>query len=165
MKKKHLITTLLCLAGLALAALQGIHFTALAIRLPDQNNKLAFVVPMETGERFSLVYRHSVEKTWVKGIFQLSEKPGILAVETRMTSVGTGLPNTFSNRTHREGEWLVVDEGMAEIPPFRFFIAKVNQPLVKTPRRDLDLLLLPQGTLIVVGVERLPIYLYWKYYL
>ena len=164
MTKKHLIAALICLAGLAVAALQGLHFTALTIRLPDQNNKLAFVVPMETGERFTLVYRHSVEKTWIKGVFQVGQGPGILTVETRMTSVGTGLPNTFPNRTRQEGEWLVVDEGMAPIPPFRFFLARINRPLIKTPRRDLDLLLLNQGTIILVGVESLPIYLYWKYF-
>ncbi|MCG8567257.1 MAG: DUF1850 domain-containing protein [Desulfobacterales bacterium] len=162
MTRPSLILILLCLAGLLTAALQGIYFTALTIRLPDQNDKIAFMVPMETGERFTLAYRHSVEKTAVQGIFQLSEEPGILAVETRMTSVGTGLPNTFSKRTRREGKWMVVDEGMAEIPPFRFFIATVNQSRIHTPHRELDLMALPQGTIIVVGVEQLPLYFLYK---
>ena len=156
------ILIILGLAGLLFAVLQGLSFSALTIRLPDEGDRLAFVVPLKAGERFTLAYRHSVEKTAVEGIFQVADPAGILAVETRMTSVGTGLPNTFAGRTRREGEWMVVDEGMAPIPAFRFFIVKINKTRIRTPHRELDLMVLPPGTIIVVGVERLPLYLYFK---
>jgi len=107
-----------------------------------------------------LTYRHSVEKTLVKGIFQVSQVPSILAVETRMTSVGTGLPNTFSKRTSRDGKWIVVDEEKKEIDNFRFFISRVNNTYLTTPGGTIDLMTLPSGTVIVVGVERISLIRY-----
>ena len=93
-------------AGLFLA-LQFIKLSSITIRLPENNNEIIHLIPVDVGDRFSLSYRHSVEKTLVKGIFQVSRVPSILAVETRMTSVGTGLPNTFSKEHPGMGNGLL----------------------------------------------------------
>lgn len=144
-------------------ALQFIPLTSLTIRLPHAHDKIFFLALLEPGERFSLTYRHSVEKTMVQGVFQVSEVPSMLAVETRMTSVGTGLPNTFSQRTTREGPWIVVDEENKEIDSFRFFISQINTPVMTTPKETLDLNTLPSGTVILLGVEKISLIRYFLY--
>jgi hypothetical protein len=149
-------------AGLFLA-LQFIKLSSITIRLPENNNEIIILIPVDVGDRFSLSYRHSVEKTLVKGIFQVSRVPSILAVETRMTSVGTGLPNTFSKRTSRDGKWIVVDEEKKEIDNFRFFISRVNNTYLTTPSGIIDLMTLPSGTVIVLGVAKISLISYLLY--
>jgi hypothetical protein len=149
-------------AGLFLA-LQFIKLSSITIRLPENNNEIIILIPVDAGDRFSLSYRHSVEKTLVKGIFQVSRVPSILAVETRMTSVGTGLPNTFSKRTSRDGKWFVVDEEKKEIDNFRFFISRVNNTYLTTPSGIIDLMTLPSGTVIVLGVAKISLISYLLY--
>ncbi len=144
-------------------ALQFFKLNSITIRLPDNRDKIAHLIPVDTGDRFSLTYRHSVEKTLVKGIFQVSQVPSILAVETRMTSVGTGLPNTFSKRTSRDGKWIVVDEEEKEIENFRFFISRVNNTSLTTPDGIIDLMEFPSGTIIVLGVEKISLLRYFFY--
>ncbi len=128
---------------------------SITVRLPDNDNKLIHLIAVHPKDIFSFSYRHSVEKTLVKGIFQVASTPAMLAVETRMTSVGTGLPNTFSKRTTREGKWIVVDEENKKIDSFRFFISRVNTPFLSTPKGMIDLNLLPSGTIILLGVEKI----------
>jgi hypothetical protein len=149
-------------AGLFLA-LQFIKLSSITVRLPENNNEIIHLIPVDVGDRFSLSYRHSVEKTLVKGIFQVSRVPSILAVETRMTSVGTGLPNTFSKRTSRDGKWIVVDEEKKEIDNFRFFISRVNNTYLTTPSGIIDLMTLPSGTVIVLGVAKISLISYLLY--
>ena len=155
--KKFLLFGIFILAGGA-ALLRGYALPCLTLRLPDHNNKRIFSAPLKPGQRFTLAYRHSVEKTRVEGIFQMADPPGILVVETRMTSVGTGLPNTFQERTRREGEWMVVDEGLSPLPPFRFFVATINQARLITPNQRFDLSTLPQGTIVRLGTESLSLF-------
>ncbi len=82
-----------------------------------------------------------------------------------MTSVGTGLPNTFFNRTRQDGKWLVVDEGLKKIEGFRFFISPVNETRISTPSGSLDLMSLPAGTIILIGVEGVNLMDYGGYFL
>ena len=163
MINKKIFLFIIGAAGLFFA-LQFIKLRSITIRLPENNNEIIHLIPVDVGDRFSLSYRHSVEKTLVKGIFQVSRVPSILAVETRMTSVGTGLPNTFSKRTSRDGKWIVVDEEKKEIDNFRFFISRVNNTYLTTPSGIIDLMTLPSGTVIVLGVEKISLisYLFYK---
>lgn len=150
-------------AGLALI-LQLTGTPAIVIRLPEQDNCIAHLIPADTGDRFFLSYLHSVEKTRVKGTFQVSAAPAMLAVETRMTSVGTGLPNTFAGRTTIDGEWIVVDEELKALDAFRFFISKVNETVLETPGTVIDLMKLPSGTVITVGVEKVTLLVRARHY-
>ena len=162
MINKKIFLFILGAAGFFLA-LQFIKLSSITIRLPENNNEIIHLISVDVGDRFSLSYRHSVEKTLVKGIFQVSRVPSILAVETRMTSVGTGLPNTFSKRTSRDGKWIVVDEEKKEIDNFRFFISRVNNTYLTTPSGIIDLMTLPSGTVIVLGVENVSLISYLLY--
>jgi hypothetical protein len=160
--KKSFFIFIIGIAGL-LFAVYFIKLNSITIRLPENNNKIIILIPVDVGDRFSLTYRHSVEKTLVKGIFQVSQVPSILAVETRMTSVGTGLPNTFFKRTSRDGKWIVVDEQKKEIDNFRFFISRVNNTYLTTPDGTIDLMTIPSGTVIVLGVEKISLIRYLLY--
>ncbi|GEM_PF-1449567 len=164
MTSKHIFFFISGAAALFLA-LQCIKLSSITVRLPKDNSEIIHLSPVDTGDRFSLTYHHSVEKTLVKGIFEVSQVPSILAVETRMTSVGTGLPNTFSKRTSRDGKWIVVDEEKKEIDNFRFFISRVNNTYLTIPSGIIDLMTLPSGTVIVLGVEKISLirYLFYKY--
>ncbi len=138
--------------------------TLFTIRLPDQDHKIYFFESVQEGDEIVLTYRHSVEKTLVKGIFKVSSTPSLQAKETWMTSVGTGLPNTFYNRTRQEGKWLIVDEGLSEIENFRFFLSPVNETRLSTPCTNLDLMNLPSGTIILPGIEQVSLIEYIWYY-
>jgi len=162
LSKKKFFIFIIGTAGFFLA-LQFIQLNSITVRLPENNNKIIHLIPVDTGDRFSLTYRHSVEKTLVKGIFQVSRVPSILAVETRMTSVGSGLPNTFFKRTSRDGKWIVVDEEKKEIDNFRFFISRVNNTYLTTPNGTIDLMKLPSGTVILLGVEKISLIRYFLF--
>jgi len=162
LNKKKILIFIAGAAGFFLV-LNFIELNSITIRLPDDNNKIIHLILVNTGDRFSLTYRHSVEKTLVKGIFQVSQVPSILAVETRMTSVGTGLPNTFSKRTSMDGKWIVVDEERKELDNFRFFISRVNNTYLTTPDGTIDLMELPSGTVILIGVEKISFIRYFLF--
>ena len=102
-----------------------------------------------------LSYRHSVELTAVEGRFKVGPQSEILAVETRMESVGTGLPNAYPERTRTEDGWLVVDEGQKPIGPIRFFVVPINKTRLNIAGRSIDLMILKSGTLIQVSAERI----------
>jgi len=137
--------------------------TVFAIRLPDRNNEIHFLESVKEGDEIVLTYRHSVEKTLVRGIFRVSSTPSLQAKETWMTSVGTGLPNTFSDRTRQEGKWLIVDEGLSEIENFRFFISPVNKTRLSTPSGAVDLTRLSAGTIILLDIESMSLMRYGGY--
>lgn len=77
----------------------------------------------------------------------------LVATETRMTSVGTGLPNCEPGRTRREGEWIVVDEGRRKLPAIRFYHTTVNQTRLTVAGQPLDFDAVQSGNLLLIGVE------------
>ncbi len=163
MGKRKFLIVFIGAAGLFFA-MQLIKLNCITVRLPDNHHEIVYLIVADTGDQFTLTYRHSVEKILVKGVFEVSKTPSILAVETRMTSVGTGLPNTDFNRTTREGKWIVVDEEKKELDNFRFFISSVNKTLLTTSNGTIDLMLLPSGTVILLGVEKIPLLTYGGYW-
>lgn len=47
---------------------------------------------LEADQEFSLVYRHSVERTWVRETVRLDAKEGLVLTAMRFESFGAGLP-------------------------------------------------------------------------
>ena len=88
---------------LLLSLVLFLRVDAVTVRLPREENRLFGAVRVVSGSEVQLSYRHSVEKTMVEGVFSIGPGPVLQAKETRMTSVGTGLPNTYAARTRREG--------------------------------------------------------------
>lgn len=139
---------------------------AFTVRLPREGNPLFGAVRVVSGSEIQLSYRHSVEKTMVEGVFSVGPGPAIQAKETRMTSVGTGLPNTYTARTRREGQWIVVDEGMTAVPGFDFFISAVNATRLSVDGIAIPVETLVTGSVIRLDVERVRLinWLLWRYF-
>ena len=102
----------------------------------------------------------------VEGIFSVGPGPVLQAKETRMTSVGTGLPNTYTGRTRREGQWIIVDEGLATVPGFDFFISTVNATRLSIDGTGIPLDALASGSVIHLDVERVRLvdWLRWRFF-
>jgi hypothetical protein len=155
------------LIGAGIALLLLLHLIPVDIftlRLPRQSSTLAAAVWVETGQVIRLSYRHSVELMRVEGWFQIGPGPSLLLQETRTTSVGTGLPNTYPDRTRREGDWFVVDEKMRKVGGFRFFLSAINQTRLSTAGKPIDLGSIKAGSIITINVERVSLlrWLLWR---
>jgi hypothetical protein len=152
MKAKVLSIGMLA-AVLVMALLFLVPVSVLTVRLPRQDYRLVGTVHVFPGNSFELEYLHSVERTKVVGRFSIDENRRLLATETRMMSVGTGMPNTEMERTRREGDWIVVDEKNRILPELRFYYASVNDTLIKIAGRPLPLETVRSGNLLRIGVE------------
>jgi hypothetical protein len=139
---------------------------AVTVRLPREGNAILGAVRVVSGSEIKLRYRHSVEKTMVEGVFSIGPGPVLQAKETRMASVGTGLPNTYPSRTRREGDWITVDEGLAIIPAFDFFISAVNATRLSVDGTPIPVETLATGSVIRLDVEpvRLVGWLLWRHF-
>ena len=136
------------------------------VRLPREGNALFGAIRVVPGREIRLSYRHSVEKTMVEGVFRIGPGPVLQAKETRMASVGTGLPNTYMERTRREGQWMVVDEGLTTVPGFDFFISAVNATRLVVDGIAIPVETLATGSVIRLDVERVRLvgWLLWRYF-
>ena len=163
----RIVKKVLGLIGAVIALLLVLHLIPVDIftlRLPRQSSILAAAVRVKTGQVIRLSYRHSVELMQVEGWFQIGQGPSLLLRETRTTSVGTGLPNTYPDRTRREGDWFVVDEKMREIGGFRFFLSPINQTRLSTAGKPIELGSIKVGSIITMNVERVSLlrWLLWR---
>jgi len=154
------LALLLCLAALGLAL--GWPTQALVLRLPRQDGRLVEAVRVTTGEMVRLTYRHSVEGTLVQGRFRVGPGPSLLLEETRLDSIGTGLP--LAGRSRREEGQRVVDEGGRPLAGLRFFYSPVNQTRLEAAGRPVSLEGLEAGSLLFIGLEpvRLWRWLAWR---
>jgi len=163
----RIVKKALGLVGAVIALLLVLHLIPVDIftlRLPRQSSALAAAVRVKTGQVIRLSYRHSVELMRVEGWFQIGQGPSLLLRETRTTSVGTGLPNTYPDRTRREGDWFVVDEKMRQVGGFRFFLSPINQTRLSTAGIPIDLGSIKAGSIITMNVERVSLlrWLLWR---
>lgn len=124
------------------------------VRLPRQNDRLITAMLWEAGDQIRLRYRHSVELTWVEGRFAVGPDLRLLAVETRMQSVGSGLPNAFFERTQQQDDLLVVDEKRKPIGSLRFYLVPVNQTHLTVAGQTVDVAGFEAGTLIEVAAQK-----------
>ena len=145
----------IAIAAAALAAAWGLApIKAVTVRLPREQGLLIAARKAREGDRLTLSYRHSVEKTMVQGVFGVGPETGLLALETRMESTGTGLPNVAQGRSRREGSWRVVDEQGRPIPGFRFFYLPLNETRLILAGTDLDLGRAGPGSVLFIDAEQ-----------
>ncbi len=128
---------------------------SVTVRLPKKNDQLIAAVHVSPRDDIRLSYRHSVELTRVEGVFRVDAKSRLLAVETRMESTGTGLPNTSPGRTTFENGWFVVDEQNKPLDSLRFFVVPINQTRLFIADQSIDIDALQSGTLIEVAAQRI----------
>ncbi len=158
------IATVVALCVLAAVAMTAATVTT--VRLPRSDNRLFRAVNTPPGSQIRLKYLHSVEKTAVEGRFVIGKGSVLQAVQTRMTSVGTGLPNTLPGRTRREGDWIVVDEGFQEIPGFDFLLAPINRTRLVVRDTPIPVEDLASGSVIRLDVEKIRLgqWVLWRWF-
>jgi hypothetical protein len=135
----------LLLIGLAVWPVQIV-----TVMLPKEEGRRIAVVQVRARDTITLRYRHSVERTWVEGHFAVGPTSELQALETRIESVGTGLPNAFPERTTKQIGWLVIDEGRKPMDSIRFFIVPINQTRLTVADHVIPLARLEGGSLIEV---------------
>jgi len=135
----------LLLIGLAVWPVQIV-----TVMLPKEEGRRIAVVRVGARDTITLRYRHSVERTWVEGHFAVGPTSELLALETRIESVGTGLPNAVPEKTTKRNGWLVIDEGRKPMDSIRFFIVPINQTRLTVADQLVPLTRLEEGTLIEV---------------
>lgn len=135
----------------------------ITVRLSQEEARLVRAVPARSGETVRLSYNHSVEKTPVEGVFVIADGPSLRIRETRMASVGTGLPNTVPERTRREGEWIVVDEGMKQIDGLPFRWVDINLTQLTVGATPVPLAGVRSGSLLLFNVEGVHRYRWWRW--
>jgi hypothetical protein len=123
------------------------------------------VLPVTPGSDVRIHYRHSVERTPVEGRFEVDQTQGLVSVQTRFTSNGSGLPNTAVARMHREGDWFVVDEQRRPVQPLRFYLQSVNRTRLTVNGRDVALSAFRSGSLLGIRVEHIGRWLWWRWQL
>jgi len=131
------------------------------IRLPRSEQKLVCALKTIVGGDIRLNYLHSVERTPVEGRFMVGQGPTLLIRETRMTSVGTGLPNTVPERTRRDGRWMVVDEGLQPMSGLDFYLSSVNKTRITVDGSLMSLKSVPSGSVIRLNVEKVCLGCFW----
>ena len=155
---------LLTVGGLAVYLLL-FSIDVATIRLPRSGQKLVSAVKTTVGGDIRLSYLHSVERTPVEGRFLVGPGPSLLVRETRMMSVGTGLPNTAPERTRRDGQWMVVDEGLQSLPGLDFYLSPVNKTRIMVDGSAVSLEIVPSGSVIRLDVEKIRLGRFWLWHL
>ena len=133
------------------AALQSVQIVT--VTLPKEKNRPLAMIRVGPGDIISLSYVHSVELTAVVGRFKIDRSARILAVETRMETVGSGLPNAHPERTRITEGWLVVDEKDQPVEPIRFYWVPMNKTRVSIAGRGVDLEHLKPGALVQISAQ------------
>jgi len=145
--KKIIVVSLSASLALVLTiAVWPVH--VLEISLPNRNGLLIAVLRVCSGNQILLSYRHSVELTEVEGLFSIGPEFGLIAVETRFESSGSGLPDSSPEQTSRRGGWWVVDERNRPLETFRFYIVPINRTRLTVAGRSIPISDLDEGTLI-----------------
>lgn len=150
----------LILAAAAIALAMGILLVepvgVLAVRVLRPASSTMYACRVTAGADVRIGYLHSVERTPVEGRFVVGENNLLMAVETRFASTGTGLPNTAAARTHRDGRWIVVDEGRRSTTALRFYLHADNRTWLTVDGKAVDLGAFASGNLLNIGVEVVP---------
>ena len=121
----------------------------LEVSLPREGDQFITGMRVSVGDPVLIQYRHSVELTQVEGLFSIGSESGIVAVETRFESAGTGLPGSFPEKTIRRDGWWVVNEGNRPIGAFRFYIVPINNVRLTVCDRDVPIVKLIGSSALV----------------
>ena len=151
--------------SLMVVALNVWSLKAVSVVLPKEAGRLIYATVVDQDDEIRLRYRHSVELTWVEGLFKVDQNTRLLAIETKMESVGTGLPNTASDRTRLEEGQIVVDEKYQPLASLRFYLVPINQTRLMIAGQKVNIDDLEEGTLIEIAARNISAlkWLLWRY--
>jgi hypothetical protein len=85
------------------------------LELVDENGFVRLKLPLDEGEKFTLSYSHSVHRTPVHDIFQVSVEGEITLVATEFSSLGVGTPFLPGEGELKEVDGKLVLEGLNRV--------------------------------------------------
>ncbi|NLC76673.1 MAG: DUF1850 domain-containing protein [Clostridia bacterium] len=85
------------------------------LELVDESGVVQLTLPLDEGEKFTLSYSHSVHRTPVNEIFQVSAKGQLMLVATEFTSLGVGTPFLPEEGELKEVDGKLVLEGLNRV--------------------------------------------------
>jgi hypothetical protein len=153
MRSKKVLLAVIFL-GIASLVLCVVPITAMTVRLPLAGNTLIFAAPDAKGSIFKICYLHSVDKSMVQGIFTVNSDNQLLLLETRMESVGTGLPIEANECIGKEGKWRVAGREPTVLPELRLRYHKINNLRLQYKGKQLPVKYIRENQLIILQVEK-----------
>jgi hypothetical protein len=159
MRSKKLLLTV-GFSAILLPALCLASIMAVTVRLHSEGDMLVFAVPASENAIFTISYLHSVEKSMVQGIFSVNSDKQLLLMETRMESVGTGLPIEAHQCTGRHGTWRVAGGDPMVLPELRFRHHRMNNLRMEYNGNPIPAECTREDDLIILKVEKISVATY-----
>jgi len=159
MRSKKLLLTGIFLAISSLVLCLA-SITAVTVRLHSEGDMLVFAVPASENAMFTISYLHSVEKSMVQGIFSVNSDKQLLLMETRMESVGTGLPIEAKECIGKEGTWRVAGREPMVLPELRFRYHRMNNLHMEYNGKPIPAECTREDDLIILKVEKISVTTY-----
>jgi hypothetical protein len=150
------------LAGTALVAvLAGTTWVAKGQRAvltveDARRGRVLLSEPVRPGERLILSYRHSVSRTRVTGVFEVSEGGDLIVRETTFGTFGPGLPELVPGDRYEVRDGTIRQTGLSQrLADLSVFVHPYTEHRLETPGRALDLSgTLAPGTLVRISARR-----------
>jgi hypothetical protein len=160
--KKPILTVIF--PGIALLIVCLAPITAMTVRFPLVDDRLMFAALDAKTSVLHLSYLHSVEKTRVQGVFTADQDNRLLLIETRMESVGTGLPIEADECIGKKGSWRVAGVEPTVLPEFRFRCHKINNLHLEYNGKQIPVEFPRENALITLQVEKISVarYLFYR---
>jgi hypothetical protein len=109
-----------------------------------------------------LRYLHSVEGTPVEGHFRITPERTFQLVQTRFTSVATGLPTASEDNPERLGEWFTVNESISAITRLRFLTIPENELQLQIGPDTLDIGRIQEAGVVELEIRRSSLGRWWQ---
>lgn len=143
-----------------LLPLMVLHVEVLIIHLPSANPS-QLVARLPADRLVVLRYLHSVEGTPVEGHFRITPDGQFEILQTRYTSVGTGLPTAVENRPEQRGEWFVVNESQPVMDRLGFFAIPENALSVQAGAVTFDIRSILQQGRVDLKIRQISLGRWW----
>ena len=161
MTPRRFHTLLAVLVGLLLAGVLTIPLRAVEVTDASTDEGI-FTGIVSPGDRFQLLYIHSVEHMPVRGVFEITGSNGIKPVETVFPSYGAGMPFLVDR------EDLTTEQGMMKVrhhgtvlDELRLFVSHAARQRLVVGRSLVPLFeLVRDGGIVTIRVRRRPLFLY-----
>jgi len=130
----------LALAGGVLLLAGALYFDRPELVVIDSKaNRVLLRTPVRPGDRFTLSYLHSVAKSRVSGIFEITRDYTISVKETAFGSFGPGLPDVRVGDDYEVKEGVIRLKNLSQtLPELTFFVHPYTEHRLEIRGRALD---------------------------
>lgn len=157
MKKRNVFLILFFVALVLVAGLFPVH--VLQIEDP-RKERVVFVRSLQPGDRFSLMYRHSVELCQVWDYFRIDGQYRLILDETVFGSSNTGLPSVLGvgERFTRGGKSSRISNMQRIIPAIEIWVKQSYDNTLEFDNRKIRLPELAGDTLLRFRIRKITLF-------